>query len=126
MSRRFRICLQRWMLSVLILRICWPFPVDQADNVSRIVNALEVAWGLDEVRTGTAGKMPIFATGRSHEGTTESFRSEFAEILDKFSGEDGAKKLANAQCLASGMAALWGSSGDAEVAFQRFLKTYVG
>ncbi|KAL5523192.1 hypothetical protein ACEPAF_1459 [Sanghuangporus sanghuang] len=99
-------------LSAGVPMICWPFDADQPVNAVYIAFVLNAGYELFEVRTD-AGLRPIHRLGdRKPEGTVETVRREFTEILEKMKGDDGAVKRANAQKLQSGFAKLWAPDGE--------------
>ena len=80
-------------------------------NALTLVNSLNVACELFELRSGS-GLRPIHRLGdRAPEGTTESARREFSEILVSTRGEIGAKKRENAQRIQKQLKSNWTPGG---------------
>jgi hypothetical protein len=60
-------------------------------------SSLDVAYQLFEVRTGIPGLKTIHRLGRAPKGTVDSVKEEFADVLVKMRGPDGARKRQNAE-----------------------------
>lgn len=101
-------------------RICWPIAADQPLNTIHLVENLDVAYELLEVRNGE-GLKPIYRTGRSVSGTLDSLRAEVHNVLDKAFGEDGARKRSNVRRLKDASSRLWNDNGPARRAAEEFL-----
>ena len=80
-------------------------------NALTLVNSLNVAYELFELRSGS-GLRPIHRLGdRAPERTVESARREFSEILASTRGEIGAKKRENAQRIQKQLKSNWTPGG---------------
>lgn len=98
-------------LSAGVPMICCPFDADQPMNAASLSSIHNVAYELFELRTGE-GLRPIHRLGdRTPEGTVESVRREFNDVLIKIRGDDGAIKRANVKALYDQLKEQWAPGG---------------
>lgn len=109
---------------VSVIRIGWPFVVDQPTNITHMVHNLDAAFELFEVRTGERGLQTIYRTGQTPSGTPEAFQRELDGILKDMKGEVGSMKRANARRVGEQLAGAWREEGAARKAFEKFLERY--
>ena len=95
-----------------MVRICWPFNADQPANAAHLVDNLDVAYELMEVRTGD-GLKPIFRNGKVATGTLEAVREEALRVLDNAFSADGERKRANLIKLRDAINDSWKEGGIA-------------
>jgi hypothetical protein len=84
--------------------------------------SLDVAYQLFEVRTGMHGLKPICRTGKTPEGTIESVKREFSEVLEKMRGKDGTRKRTNVQKIRESLVASGQEGGHARLALLDLIK----
>jgi hypothetical protein len=83
---------------------------------------LDVAYQLFEVRTGMHGLRPICRNGKTPEGTIESVKREFNEVLEMMRGEDGARKRSNVQRIRDLLVASGEDGGQGRQALLNLIK----
>ncbi|OCH85806.1 UDP-Glycosyltransferase/glycogen phosphorylase [Obba rivulosa] len=103
--------------------ICWPYQGDQPVNAAHLVDNLDVAYELIEVRTGEHALKPIYRTGRVPKGTVEAVHEEAREILAKAFKEDGARKRANMKRLQHSVAQAWQDDGPSQRAVKELVES---
>ncbi|GJE92138.1 glycosyltransferase family 1 protein [Phanerochaete sordida] len=101
--------------------ICWPMSADQPLNAVQLVENLDVAYELHEVRTGARGLKPLRRTGTAPQGTPEALRAEMYAVLAKAFGEDGARKRENIRKMRDAARTMWRQGGLARRAAEQLL-----
>ena len=82
----------------------------------QLVENLDVAYELHEVRTGAWGLRPLRRTGKAPAGTPAALRAEMHAVLAQAFGGDGARKRENMRTLRKGARELWKDGGAARMA----------
>ena len=101
--------------------MCCPFDADQPVNAINLTFVHNVAYELYELRSGD-GLRPIHRLGDyTPEGTQESIRREFIEVLTKARGEDGSIKRQNARRLQDLIKENWAPGGYGWTEIERSL-----
>ncbi|KZT72409.1 glycosyltransferase family 1 protein [Daedalea quercina L-15889] len=100
--------------------ICWPFTMDQATNAARINDKLHIGYELFQVRNGP-GSQPAYRLGKAPECTLEAFIAEAQQVLSKAFGNDGMRKISNAQKLQQQISQAWGENGSSRKALDDFV-----
>ncbi|KAI0790603.1 UDP-Glycosyltransferase/glycogen phosphorylase [Abortiporus biennis] len=103
--------------------ICWPFFSDQPWNAVNLVDNLDVAYELFEVRSGEDGLKYSQRLGRAPIGTVEAFRDEAKQVLDNAFGADGNRKRENMKQFQQVILGCWEEGGSCKIDFDRFVKT---
>ena len=103
-------------------RICWDFSGDQPIVAATLSSSLDVAYQLFEVRTGVHGLKPIRRTGKTPEGTVESVKREFTEVLANMRGADGTRKRENVKRIRDALVATGQEGGQARQALINLLR----
>jgi hypothetical protein len=97
---------------------------DQPANIAHLVDTLDVAFELIEVRTGKNGLKPIYRTGKTPKGTLEAFREELKKVLGNLNSEVGLRKRANAQMRQKLLASAWGPGGPTRASFEALVQRF--
>lgn len=116
-----------WLLLIQIrvshhdnLSICWPFILDQVTNAARVSDKLQTGYELFQARSGP-GLQASYRLGKAPEGTLEAFITEAQQVLSKAFGDDGMRKLANAERLQQQIAQAWSENGSSRKAVNELI-----
>lgn len=110
-----------WPTDAHRCRIGWPLMGDEAANIAQMAHTADVAFELVEVRMGKLGLRPMLTAGKTPTGTLDAFKAEFAGVLDRVDGAEGARKRANAMRIRNGLTKAWTEGGSARTAFDALM-----
>ncbi|KAL1948024.1 hypothetical protein VTO73DRAFT_12099 [Trametes versicolor] len=92
--------------------IVWPIVMDQPPNAVHLVDNLDVAYELVEVRHGS-GLSTIYRTGKTPNGSINAVKAEIGDVLDRAFGKDGEEKRARLKALKTTLEGAWKEDGAA-------------